>query len=342
MKKLGNVLYILTPRSYLYCQNETIAVRVGGEDKKRIPAHIIESIVCIGDTAVSSPFIGFCGERNIGLSFVSDYGKFYGRICGKVSGNVFLRKKQYEYIESKSHSESIVRNILYSKLINSRYVLKRYMRKSEDDEARQRISNAADNITDIAAKLDGVENIAGMRGLEGSAASIYFGVFDDMLNAAEEDMRFVKRSRRPPENRFNALLSFLYMLLKNDMITALECVGLDPAAGYLHSIRPGRPSLALDLMEELRAPLCDRMAISLVHLGQISAKDFSYDADGILLKDKARKTVLTQWQTRKKEEIMHPFIKEKIPIGLIPYTQAQMMARYIRGDLEEYPSFIWR
>lgn len=342
MKKLGNVLYILTPQSYLYCQNETIAVKVGGEEKKRLPAHLIESIICIGNTSISSPFIGFCGERNISLSFVSDYGKFYGRIYGEVSGNVLLRKKQYEYMGDEEKSVSIIKSMLYAKLINSRYMIKRYMRNSNVEEIRDRLNNAADSITSIAGLIEKNESADSMRGLEGAAASVYFGVFDDMLLAKNEEMRFVKRSKRPPENRFNALLSFLYMLLKNDVETGLECVGLDPAAGYLHTIRPGRASLALDLMEELRAPLCDRMAISLVHLGQISKDDFSMDIEGIMLKDKARKKVIAQWQERKKEIITHPFLKEKIQIGLIPYVQAQMLARYIRGDLDAYPPFIWR
>jgi CRISPR-associated protein Cas1 len=342
MKKLGNVLYVLTPQSYLYCQNETIAIKVGGEETKRLPAHLIESIVCIGNTTVSSPFIGFCGDRNISLSFVSDYGEFYGRIYGGVSGNVLLRKKQYEYISNAEKSESIIKNILYAKLINSRYMIKRYMRNSVSDEAKARLNRAADKITSIADLIEQSEGADSIRGLEGAAASIYFSVFDDMLSAKDKEMCFEKRSKRPPENRFNALLSFLYMILKNDVETGLECVGLDPAAGYMHTIRPGRASLALDLMEELRAPLCDRMAISLVHLGQISKDDFLIDAEGIKLKDKSRKKVITQWQERKKETIIHPFLKEKIQIGLIPYVQSQMLARYIRGDLDVYPPFVWR
>lgn len=341
MKKLGNVLYILTPQSYLYCQNETIAVKVGGEDKKRIPAHIVESIVCIGDTAVSSPFIGFCGKRNISLSFVSDYGEFYGRIYGAVSGNVLLRKRQYQYVDDKNKSGEIVRNIVYAKLINSRYIIRRYERQSEGQQ-KDRLKNAADHLTEIAHMLAGEESVDKMRGLEGAAATVYFKVFDDMLKSESPRMCFEKRTRRPPENRVNALLSFLYMLLKNDMQTGLECVGLDPAAGFLHTLRPGRASLALDLMEEMRAPLCDRMAISMIHLGQIGEDDFHDDAEGIKLSDKARRKVLDEWQNRKKEQIMHPFLNEHIEIGLIPYVQAQMLARYIRNDLDAYPSFVWR
>ena len=340
MKKLGNVLYILTENSYLHCDNGTICVKVGGTEKVRIPAHTIESIICLCNTTVSSPFIGFCGENGISLSFHSDNGRFYGRIYGAVNGNVLLRKKQYQYIDNPE-SVDIVRNILSGKFANSRNLLLKSARGTTDDKA-DILRKAAYIISEQAELLDKSDDIDNMRGIEGAAASVYFQSFDAMLKNDEEDMQFEKRSRRPPENRVNALLSFTYMLLKNDMQSALESVGLDPAAGYLHTLRPGRPSLALDMMEELRAPLCDRFVISLINLKQIKSKDFNVGEGEYALSDDARKLVIREWQQRKKEIITHPFLKEKIQIGLIPYCQAMLLARYIRGDINGYPPFIWR
>lgn len=340
MKHLQNVLYILTENSYLHCDNGTICVKVGGTEKVRIPAHTIESIICLCNTTVSTPFIGFCSENRIALSFHGDNGKFYGRIYGAVNGNVLLRKKQYEFIGNPKSTE-VVRNILHGKILNSKNTLMRSARgKNTDSETEFR--NAATLLAEQSELLEKADSIDSMRGIEGAAASIYFRVFDNMLKTEENDMLFVKRSRRPPENRFNALLSFVYMLLKNDMQSALESVGLDPAAGYLHTLRPGRPSMALDLMEELRSPLCDRFVISLVNLKQIKSNSFDTEAGVFHLKDDARRLVIKEWQTRKKETIIHPFLKEKIPIGLIPYCQAMLLARYFRGDMDGYPPFVWR
>lgn len=340
MKKLGNVLYILTENSYLHCENGTISVKVGGTEKVRIPAHTIESIICLCNTVVSSPFIGFCGENGISLSFHSDNGKFYGRIYGPVNGNVLLRKKQYQYINSEE-SVDIVRNILSGKFVNSRNLLMKSARGVTDDRSDV-LRKASQSLAEQAQLLEKSENIDNMRGIEGAAASIYFQAFDAMLKNDENEMKFERRSRRPPENRVNALLSFTYMLLKNDMQSALESVGLDSAAGYLHTLRPGRPSLALDIMEKLRSPLCDRLVISLINLKQIKAKDFETGEGIYRLSDDARKLVIKEWQQRKKEVITHPFLKEKIPIGLIPYCQSMLLARYLRGDIDGYPPFIWR
>ncbi len=340
MRKLGNTLYILTIGSYLYCQNETIAVKIGGEDKVRIPAHTIDSIICMTNTTVSSPFIAFCGERGIGLSFHSDTGRFYGRICGQVSGNVLLRKKQFALVDSPE-SASIVRNILYGKIMNCRTLLLRSARNAPDCSSA-RLTESAALLQDQVVFLNEAEKIDSMRGVEGAAANIYFRAFDDMLKTDDEDMRFEKRSRRPPENRVNALLSFVYMLMKNDVQSALESVGLDPAVGYLHTLRPGRPSLALDMMEELRGSLCDRFVISLINLKQVQSDDISIEGNEFRLSDKARRKVIDSWQKRKREEITHPFLKEKIPIGLIPYCQSMLLARYMRGDIDGYPPFLWR
>ena len=340
MKKLLNVLYIITENSYLHCENNTICVKIGGADKVRIPAHTIESIICLCNTTVSTPFIGFCGENGISLSFHSDNGKFYGRIYGAINGNVLLRQKQYGII-GKSDSVEIVRNILHGKIINSKNTLMRAARGTSNDEENS-LRKAAYLLEEQLLLLETADTIDSMRGIEGSAASIYFRVFDYMMKTEDNKMLFEKRSRRPPENRTNALLSFVYMLLKNDVQSALESVGIDPAAGYLHTLRPGRPSMALDLMEELRSPLCDRFVISLINLKQIKSDSFIVDGGVFNLKDDVRKLVIKEWQTRKKETITHPFLKEKISIGLIPYCQALLLARYLRGDTDGYPPFIWR
>lgn len=342
MKKLNNVLYILTADSYLYCQNDTIAVKIGGDEKVRIPSHTIESIVCFGNTTVSTPFIAFCSERKIGLTFLSDYGKFYGRIYGAVSGNVLLRKKQYQSMDDEVISTEIVLNILYGKIANSKNVLLRGARENSSKDSQNALYKAVEQLSEIAQAMSQADDIIRLRGLEGVAASTYFGVFDHMLKTDDEQLRFVKRSKRPPENAVNALLSFMYMLLKNDVQSALETVGLDPAGGFLHALRPGRPSLALDIMEELRSPLCDRLVLSLINLKQIKADDFANEMDRVILSDKARRLVIDVWQKRKKEEIIHPYINEKISIGLIPYVQAQLLARFFRGDIVNYPPFIWR
>jgi CRISPR-associated protein Cas1 len=340
MKKLGNVLYIMTENSYLYCQNETIAVKIGGKDKVRIPAHIIESIICLENTTVSTPLIGFCSEHGISLSFHSNNGKFYGRIYGSINGNVLLRKKQYNLIHEKQ-SESIVRNILSGKFANSRNILLKSARDN-DSVSAEKLRRSAKMISQQHNLLLEADSIDSMRGIEGSVANIYFNVFDCMLKINDDTMQFVHRSRRPPENRVNAMLSFTYMLLKNDIQSALESVGLDPAAGYLHTLRPGRPSLALDVMEELRSPLCDRFVISLINLKQIQSDDFTDESGEYNLTDKARRLLIDKWQQRKKTEITHLFLNEKIPIGLIPYCQAMLLARYMRGDIDEYPPFVWR
>lgn len=332
----------MTTDSYLYYENEAIVIKIGGQEKARIPSHTIESIMCFGNTTVSTPFIGFCGEHNIGLTFLSEHGKFLGRVYGAVSGNVLLRKHQYEALANNQVSCQLVKSILYGKFANSKMVLMKSAREQDDSEAKGRLTLAVEKISQTASALENIEDIDAMRGLEGNAASDYFSVFDDMIKVKDSHMIFVRRSRRPPENEVNALLSFLYMLLKNDVQSALEGVGLDPAAGFLHTLRPGRPSLALDLMEELRSPLCDRMALSLINLKQIKATDFEQESGRFILSDNARRTVIDQWQKRKKEEIIHPFFEQKIAIGLIPYAQAQLLARVIRGDLDEYPAFYWR
>lgn len=340
MKKLLNTLYVLTPESYLYVRNDAIAIRVGGEEKHSIPAHTLDAIVCFGQNTVSTPLIGFCAQNGITLTFLSPNGRFYGRFCGPVSGNVLLRKRQYESLEDPKFSAAVVRSILLGKIRNSKAVLQRSARNQTDEGSKAALTEAAGQLTGLARQLLPLENVDSMRGLEGVAAATYFAQFDQMLRAGS--FRFERRSRRPPRNEVNAALSFVYTLLTREVQSALETVGLDPAAGYLHTLRPGRPSFALDLMEELRAPLCDRFVLSLFNKGQLSDKSFDVDSEAVYLNEQGRRTVLTAWQKRKAEVVMHPFLEERVQIGMIPYAQAMLFARVLRGDLDEYPPFVWR
>lgn len=338
MKHIKNTLYILTSETYLCLQNENIMVKVGGEEKIRVPALGLEAVYCFGNITVSTPLIAFCGQRGISLCFFSEYGKFYGRIYGPVHGNVLLRRMQFAAMEDPVCRTRLARNILLGKLAASKLFLQRMRR--EHPTCADAADDAIRRITQVAASAREAATVESLRGEEGAAASAYFGAMPALIGNSE--LSFSGRNRRPPEDPVNALLSFLYTLLKNDVQSALEGVGLDPAVGYLHSLRPGRPALALDLMEELRAPLCDRMALALIHRGQISLKSFTQTEAPVYLNENGRKTVISAWQQRKQETIRHPFLGETIPIGLIAHTQAMLFARVIRGELDEYPPFIWR
>lgn len=342
MKQLQNTLYITTPDSYLFWENECIGVRVGGVEKVRIPSHTIDSILCFGNTAVSTPLIRFCGERGIGLTFLSENGRFYGRIHGPANGNVLLRQRQFLSAADPVFASRVSSEFLCGKLLNEKNVLLRAAREAKEKDDCLLLQKKAGEIAALGQEIGSFSGVDSLRGTEGAAASIYFSCFDTMLHAKDPGLRFEARSRRPPKNEVNAVLSFLYMLLKSDVQAALEAVGLDPACGYLHSLRPGRPALALDMMEELRAPLCDRMALALFNRGQLRKKDFTCELGEYTIRDPARKAILSSWQDRKRETIQHPFLKEKIAIGLIPFAQAQLLARVLRGDLDEYPPFIWR
>lgn len=342
MKKLLNTLYVLTPESYLFCRNENICIKLGGEEKLAVPALTIDAIVCFGQMTVSTPLLAFCGEHGISITFLTQNGAFQGRFYGPVSGNVLLRKKQYESLSDPAFCCRYVRDELYAKLRNSKMVLLRYARNAETENGGAPLYEAAQKLSEAAETLSGCDTVDSMRGVEGAAASVYFAQFDEMLRGNPNGFRFEMRSRRPPRNEVNAALSFTYMLLTREVQSALETVGLDPAAGCLHTLRPGRASFALDLMEELRAPLCDRFVLSLFNRGQLSASDFDAGEDAVYLSEDGRKTVLTAWQRRKMEEITHPFLNEKVQIGMIPFVQAMLFARVLRGDLDRYPPFIWR
>ena len=342
MKKLLNTLYVLTPESYLFCRNENICIRIGEHEKLCVPALTIDSIVCFGKMTVSTPLLQYCAEHGISVTFVTETGRFMGRFYGSVSGNVLLRKRQYESLNEDTFRKQLVRSVLLAKLRNCKLVLIRAARSAKNEEVGQALTEGVAQLGQAVEKLLLCEDVDSMRGIEGAAATVYFSRLDNMLWGNPGGFRFESRSRRPPRNEVNAALSFTYMLLTSQIQSAMETVGLDPAAGYLHTLRPGRPSFALDLIEELRAPLCDRFVISLFNRGQLSASDFEKNEEAVYLNERGRRTLLSAWQRRKQEEIFHPFLGEKVQIGMIPYAQAMLFARVLRGDLDAYPPFVWR
>lgn len=343
MRRLLNTLFVTTQGAYLAREGEAVLVRVEGETKLRIPIHTLDGIVCFGQVSCSPPLMGLCGERGVTVSFLTEQGKFFARVSGPVSGNVVIRREQYRRADSEEASAEIARAIVAAKIANSRIVLLRGARDHSDPATDAALTQAAEHLARLLRELRAPLGLTTIRGIEGEAARAYFDVFDHLITAQKEDFFFHGRSRRPPLDNMNALLSFLYALLLHDVCSALEGVGLDPAVGYLHRDRPGRPGLALDLMEELRPVLADRPALSLVNRQQVQAKGFEKSESGaVRMDDATRKTVLMVYQKRKQDEITHPFIKEKISVGLIPHVQALLLARFLRGDLDGYPPFFWK
>jgi CRISPR-associated protein Cas1 len=342
MKHLGNILYVTTPEAFLSLDGENVVIKKEEGASTRLPLHNLENIVCFTWQGASPALMGACAERNIGLSFLTPNGRFQGRVTGKVKGNVLLRKKQYAVSESRQDSVPIAASFLMGKISNCRKVLDRAIRDHAMLVDVESLTGASNFMKETLKTLQSCTSIGDLMGFEGSAAKIYFGVFDQLILQQREDFQFKERSRRPPLDNMNSLLSFLYTLLTNEVASALETVGLDPYVGFLHQDRPGRPSLALDLMEELRPVFADRLALSLVNRKQITGKGFTQkESGGILMDDETRKTVLTAWQEKKKDEIVHPYLKEKIPFGLIPHVQAMLLTRHLRGDLDAYPPFFW-
>ena len=346
MRKQLNTLYVTTEGAWLRKDGANIVMEVDGEIKARLPVHMLESMVCFGRVLVSPPLLGFCAEQGITVCYLSTNGKFLARVEGPVSGNVLLRREQYRRTDDPVRCTLIVRHILVGKIHNQRAVLGRAIRDHGSkltSEAEASLTHSHARLARISDKVLQETSIDVLRGLEGEAAQSYFGVFDHLIRASSPAMRFAGRSRRPPRDAVNALLSFLYTLLTHDCRSALESVGLDPSVGFLHRDRPGRPSLALDLLEEFRPLLADRLALSLINLKQVTEADFlSMENGAVLLKEDARKTVLVAYQERKREDLKHVFLDEKAPIGLHPFIQAQLMARYLRGDLDAYPPFLWK
>lgn len=342
MKKLLNVLYITSPDTYLSLDGETIVIKKDESVAMRIPLHNLENIVCFNYMGTSPALMGACAERGIGLCYLSPRGRFLARVSGKIQGNVLLRKKQYSVSETEQVSVQIASSFVLGKIANCRKVIDRAIRDHALLIDVERLTNTSQILKNILKQIEICETVADVMGFEGSAAKQYFSNFDQLILQQKNDFYFTERSRRPPLDNLNALLSFLYTLLTSEVSSALETVGLDPYVGFLHQDRPGRPSLALDLMEELRPVFADRLALSLINRKQITGAGFTQkESGGILMDDDTRKIVLTAWQERKQEEIIHPFLKERISFGLIPYVQALLLARYLRGDLDAYPPFFW-
>jgi CRISP-associated protein Cas1 len=342
MKHLSNVLYVTQPESYLSLDGENVVIKKDEQISIRLPLHNLENIVCFNYQGVSPALMSACVERNIGLCFLTPYGRFQARVSGRVRGNLLLRKKQYQVSDTENESVPIAASFLLGKIANCRKVIERALRDHAMLVDIKALSQASAWLKGSLPSITICKTINDLMGFEGIAAKIYFNVFGQLILHQQEDFAFKERSRRPPLDNMNSLLSFLYTLLTNEASSALETVGLDPYVGFLHQDRPGRPSLALDLMEELRPVFADRLALSLVNRRQITGKGFERkESGGILMDDETRKTVLKAWQERKKEEITHPFLNERVPFGLIPHIQALLLARFLRGDLDAYPPFFW-
>lgn len=342
MRKLNNVLYVTTPEAFLALDGETIVVKKDGSNALRLPLHNLQGIVCFNYPGVSPALMGACAERNVPLTFLEPSGRFLARIAGRAKGNVLLRKKQYEMAQDEAACLSIASSCVLGKIANSRVVIERSLRDHALLVDVPTLQATSRFLKATLPEIQQARSIESLRGLEGSAAKQYYRVFGQLILHQREDFFFVDRNRRPPRDNMNALLSFFYSLLTYEVVSALESVGLDPQIGFLHSDRPGRPSLALDLMEELRPMFADRLALSLVNRKQINGKGFvQKESGGVLMDDDTRKKAITAWQERKKEEIVHPYLKERMPFGLIPHVQAQLLARFMRGDLDAYPPFFW-
>lgn len=343
MRKMLNTLFVLTPDTYLTLDNEAVVIKQGEETRQRIPLLSLESILYFGYHGASPRLMGYCGEHGIRLSFLTPEGKFLAAVSGENKGNILLRKEQYRLSQSEEGTSQIAKNFVLGKVYNARWVLERAIRDHEMRINADRVRSISQSLKKALPEIRSVESMDILRGIEGKSAAAYFSVFDELILNQKEAFFFRSRSRRPPLDPINALLSFAYSLLTNDCAAALESVGLDPYCGFMHTDRPGRKSLALDLVEELRSVFADRFVLSLVNQSMLGEKDFVKKENGaVFLSDDGRKVFLTQWQKKKKESITHPFLGEKLEWGLVPYAQSLLLARTVRGDLEEYPPFFWK
>ncbi|KGX88200.1 type I-C CRISPR-associated endonuclease Cas1c [Pontibacillus litoralis] len=343
MKQFLNTLFVTQPDVYLSLDGDNIVLLKDQEKLGRLPLHNLESVVTFGYTGASPALMGYCAKRNISIAFLTKNGSFLARVIGESRGNVTLRKEQYRISDDETRSALIARNFITGKVYNSKWVLERATRDYPLRIDVEQIKSATSNLTSTMIGIRQVQDLEILRGLEGNAAVQYNGVIDYLILQQKEHFYFNNRNKRPPLDNVNALLSFVYTLLANDMKAALEAVGLDAYVGFLHRDRPGRASLALDVMEELRSVYADRFVLSLINKKIVNEKGFSKKENGaVIMDDDTRKTVLKAWQQKKQEKIQHPFLKEKIAWGLVPYAQALLLARYIRGDLDEYPPFLWK
>lgn len=343
MKRLLNTLYVTSQDRYLSLDGENILVKNQDEEIGRVPLHNLEAVITFGYPGVSPALMGACVKRSIDLCFLSASGRFLARVSGEVKGNVTLRKTQYRISEDEEQSLAIAKNFISGKVYNARWVLERaardYPLRLDGEKLKSKSARLADNIS----KIRNSGSAAELLGLEGESASVYFSVFDDLILQQKEEFRFDGRNRRPPLDLTNAMLSFAYTLLTNMCSSALETVGLDPYVGFFHRDRPGRVSLALDLMEELRSVMADRFVLTLINKRIIGPDGFTKKEDGaVIMDDDTRKQFLSSWQAKKAETIKHPFLDERIEWGMVPYVQALLLARYLRGDLDAYPPFFWK
>ena len=343
MRKLLNTLYVTSENSYLALDGENVVLYENKDELGRIPLHNLEGIVSFGYRGTSPALMGACAERNISLCYLTPQGKFLARVSGRIKGNVVLRQQQYDSSRDEAISLEIAKNCIIGKVYNARWVLERAIRDHSLQIDAENVKAASNFLKDSLTLIQNSKSKDQLRGYEGEAASIYFGVFDQLILQQKKDFIFTGRNRRPPLDPVNAMLSFVYTLLTNMVTSALESVGLDPYVGYLHVDRPGRASLSLDLVEELRAVMADRFVLSLINRKMVTGKNFSRQENGaILMDDELRKRVLMEWQNRKKEMITHPYLQEKVEWGMVPYVQALLLARYLRGDLDGYPVFLWK
>ncbi len=346
MRRHLNTIYVTSEDAWVRKDGANIVVEVDGRERGRAPIHMIGGVVCFGRTGASPALMAACAEAGVALSFLTPNGRFLARVEGPRTGNVLLRRAQYRAADDPARAVPVVRGIVAAKSANQRTVVRRALRDhgaSMDDAARAALAEADLRLGDAARRAAHGPSVDILRGIEGEAANVYFGVFSRLLRVDDEAFRFRGRSRRPALDRINALLNFLYAMLGHDCRSALESVGLDPQVGLLHADRPGRASLALDLMEEFRPVLADRLALSLINRRQLAAGDFVVEAGGaVTMRDDARKAVLVAWQERKKEELRHPFLGETVTLGLVPHIQAQLLGRHLRGDLDGYPPFVWK
>jgi CRISPR-associated protein Cas1 len=343
MKRHLNTLFVTTQGAYLGRESETVVVRVEDEIRMRLPVLTLQGIVCFGRVSVSPSALGLCAERGVVVTFLSEHGRFLARVEGPTTGNVLLRREQYRRADDEAGAARITRAIVAAKIGSARGVLQRGIRDHGEGAGRGALEAAVIHLAQLLRDLERAETRERCRGIEGAAARAYFGAFDHLITQQKDAFAFAGRSRRPPLDRVNALLSFVYTLLVHDVRGAAEAVGLDPAVGFLHVDRPGRPSLALDIMEEFRPWFADRLVLSLVNLRQVAAEDFtSTESGAVQMTPDARKRVLGAYQKRKQEEMVHPFLGEKTTVGLLPQLQALLLARHLRGDLDDYPPFAWK
>ncbi|MFR2032654.1 MAG: type I-C CRISPR-associated endonuclease Cas1c [Agathobacter sp.] len=343
MKKLLNTLYVTSENSYLGLDGENIVVYDDKKEIGRLPLHNLEGIVSFGYRGTSPALMGACVEKNISLCYLTPQGKFLARVTGKIKGNVVLRQQQFLSSCDEKISLDIAKNCILGKVYNARWILERAIRDHPMQIDVEAVKSSSVKLKEFLEYIQNANSIEQLRGYEGEAASIYFGVFDELILQQKKDFQFHGRNRRPPLDNVNAMLSFVYTLLSNQITSALEVVGLDPYVGFMHTDRPGRTSLSLDLIEELRAVMADRFVLSLINKKIVNGKNFTQKENGAVLMDfDTRKKLLSEWQNKKKEIITHPYLKEKIEWGMVPYVQAMLLARYLRGDLDAYPVFLWK